>query len=157
MRERRVGHLTSEVDSAWRQWIAGLVIVGLVGGCSYFKKEVEGEFDFVGTAWRAEEINGQATADIESTIEFREQSQVGGQAGCNDYTGPVTLDGVAIKFGDFAATRKMCPGPQMDQEQRFFNAVGQVRRLELKEERHILLLYSQGRNPLLKLRRIDSQ
>lgn len=156
MSANSVGNVESKGRSACRQWITGLMIVGLVGGCSFFKKEVEGEFDFVATTWRAEEIDGQATAGIESTMEFRDQSQVSGQAGCNNYTGPVSLDGVSIKFGDLAATRKMCPQPQMDQEQRFFNALGQVRRLELKEERRMLLLYSQGRDPSLRLRRIDT-
>lgn len=51
----------------------------------------------------------------------------------------------------------MCPEPQMDQEQRFFNALAQARRLELKEEGRILLLYAEGRDPLLKLRRTDLQ
>lgn len=121
------------------------------------KKDSEGEFDFIATTWLAEEIDGQGIANVESTMEFREQSQVRGHAGCNNYTGPVTFDGVSIRFGNLAATRKMCPEPQMDQEQRFFNALAQARRLELKEEGRILLLYAEGRDPLLKLRRTDLQ
>ena len=48
---------------------------------------------------------------------------VSGSAGCNDYSGPYTLDGTKVKIGPLVTTRKACEQPVMDQETQFLTAL----------------------------------
>jgi heat shock protein HslJ len=48
---------------------------------------------------------------------------VSGSAGCNDYSGPYTLDGDKVAIGPLATTRKACEPPVMDQETQFLTAL----------------------------------
>jgi heat shock protein HslJ len=49
--------------------------------------------------------------------------QVSGSAGCNDYSGPYTLDGDKVAIGPLVTTRKACEQPSMDQETQFLTAL----------------------------------
>ena len=48
---------------------------------------------------------------------------VSGSAGCNDYSGPYTLDGDKVAIGPLVTTRKACEQPVMDQETEFLTAL----------------------------------
>jgi len=48
---------------------------------------------------------------------------VSGSAGCNDYSGPYTLDGDNVAIGPLVTTRKACEQPVMDQETQFLTAL----------------------------------
>ncbi len=51
------------------------------------------------------------------TIAFLADGQVGGNSGCNQYTGAYTIEGGhSLSFGPLAGTRKACPPPLMDLE-----------------------------------------
>jgi len=91
-----------------------------------------------GTAWLAEEIAGGVAAEVQSTLEFS-ADRVAGSAGCNRLTGPVAIDGARLTFGALATTRRMCPPPAMEQEQRFLAALGRVRRFEGRDGTLVLL------------------
>lgn len=90
-------------------------------------------FTLPGTAWLAEEIDGgTVAAGVQSTLEFS-ADRVAGSAGCNRLTVPVTIDGARLTFGALAATRRMCPPPVMEQEQRFLAVLANVRRFERRD------------------------
>ena len=113
------------------------------------------EKELLGTAWLAREIAGSPSADgVRSTLEFAKPGQAGGTTGCNQYFGPVSLENGQIVFGNLASTRKMCPPSEMDQEQRFLQALAASRRLALSADEQSLLIYADGGEPVLKLARI---
>ena len=59
----------------------------------------------------------QASKGRGVTITFLEDGQVGGNSGCNQYTGSYTIEGGhSLSFGQLASTRKMCPPPLMELE-----------------------------------------
>lgn len=76
-------------------------------------------------SWVAEAIAGKTVAtDVRSTLTFGESGQVNGSGGCNQFAGPVSIDGSSIRFGNLASTMRACPEAQMEQEQQFYAALG---------------------------------
>jgi heat shock protein HslJ len=89
--------------------------------------------DLAGTAWEATAINNgkQAVAsvvkDSSVTLELGVDGKTTGSAGCNRFTGTYRAEGSRVTFGPAATTRKMCPRPEvMEQEQAFLTALGTV-------------------------------
>ena len=89
--------------------------------------------DLAGTSWTATGINNgkQAVQSLvrESTVtlEFQADGKAAGSAGCNRYTTSYVVDGSKLTFKPAAATRKMCPRPEvMEQEENFLKALGTV-------------------------------
>jgi len=117
------------------------------------------DVDLLGTAWLAREIGGQPVADsrVRSTMAFVEARRVSGEAGCNQYFGPVSVDANAISVANLAATRMMCPDAQMDQEQRFLQALSAAKRLSLTGDGQMLLIYADGPDPIMRLARITDK
>ncbi|MFN0038853.1 MAG: YbaY family lipoprotein [Burkholderiales bacterium] len=81
-----------------------------------------------GTAWLVEDIAGRGVIDrAQTTINFDSAGRVSGSTGCNRYTGVATRDGEALRFGQLATTRRACVPALMDQEQKFNQAMQDVR------------------------------
>ena len=57
------------------------------------------------------------------TATFTANGQVGGEAGCNSYSGPYKLDGRKLTVGPLATTMKACEQAVMDQETQFLSAL----------------------------------
>ena len=88
--------------------------------------------EFAGT-WRLVSLgNGERlAADQAPRIRF-EGDNVGGKAGCNSYTGGKNTDASSpALFGPMAATRMMCPDPQMAIENAYLKALSDVRSVRL--------------------------
>lgn len=135
-----------------RRTIAAAVIV-FATGCLLPVAASEG--DLLGTAWLVEQIGGRdSTHGVRSTLEFAKSGQVGGATGCNQYFGPVSLEGDGIAFGNLASTRKMCPPAEMDREQRLLQALAAAQRLVLSAGGHALVIYAGAGEPVLRLARI---
>ncbi len=91
---------------------------------------VSKERDLEGTTWVLDlYVNsaGQPTGlqpDTQITVLFAD-GQLGGDAGCNSYTGQYTIDGAKIAIGVGAMTMMYC-GPEevMEQEQEYMAALG---------------------------------
>lgn len=80
-----------------------------------------------GTSWWVEDIAGKGVIDSShTTIEFTDDGRVVGSTGCNRYFGSVEINGSGMTVGPLAGTRKMCPSALMDQETKFFQAMGKV-------------------------------
>ncbi|WP_246752840.1 META domain-containing protein [Sinorhizobium sp. BG8] len=88
----------------------------------------------LGGTWVAQDINGGAVIDtLRTTLEIRPDGSYGGNGGCNTYRGNLKVEeGGAITFAPAAATRKMCAPAIMDQEQKFFDALGTVKSWRLE-------------------------
>jgi len=57
------------------------------------------------------------------TANFTPGDEVGGSAGCNDYSGTYKLDGTSLTVSQVVTTRKACDQPIMDQETQFLAAL----------------------------------
>jgi heat shock protein HslJ len=87
----------------------------------------------VGTSWRVTAINNgkQAVVSVLSgstlTLSFTADGLASGSAGCNRYNARYQADAAKLRFQVPAATRMMCPGEAlMEQEQAFLKALSTV-------------------------------
>jgi putative lipoprotein len=101
--------------------VAGVLLAGAALADDVSVVEPEGR-------WLAEDITGAGVIDnVQTILEIGADGRATGSGGCNRYTGAVMLNGAAISFGPAASTRMACPPAVMDQEQKFFTALGEVR------------------------------
>ena len=90
----------------------------------------------VNTYWKLVELNGAAVEAGEGRelhMTLRGDDTVGGYAGCNQFTGSVTVSGDGLAFGPIASTRRMCPDG-MQQEDAFLQALEQASRYAIDGE-----------------------
>lgn len=66
--------------------------------------------DLTGTEWRLVSLAEVGAIDPARapTLGFQELDRVGGNTGCNQYGGPVSLEGTRIRFGPLVATKMAC-------------------------------------------------
>ena len=108
----------------------------------------------VGPTWVAEDIQGRGVIDdLQSSITFTAEGQAHGFGGCNNLTGRYTRAGTTLGLGPLAGTRKACPPAVMDQEARFYEALGETHGYRF-ENGLLFLLDAQGR-PVMRLWRRD--
>jgi len=67
------------------------------------------------------------------TMTLGKDGRAYGNAGCNHWFAPYTLDGERISFGPVGSTRKMCSPAVMEQEHRFVQAIGTVQRWDISQ------------------------
>jgi heat shock protein HslJ/uncharacterized lipoprotein YbaY len=104
-----------------------------------------------GTAWLVEDIAGRGVIDrAQTTISFDTAGRVSGSTGCNRYTGVATRDGEALRFGQLATMRRACVPALMDQEQKFSQAMQDVRSY-VAATNGLLHLHGANGEPLLRL------
>lgn len=104
----------------------------------------------LGGLWLAEDIGGNGVIDnLQTTLEIRPDGSYGGNGGCNTYRGNLKVQNGGIAFAPAAATRKMCAPAIMDQEQKFFDALGTV--VSWKLENGILHLTGKEGAQVLRL------
>lgn len=83
----------------------------------------------VGPTWLMTAFNNgrggfqSALADVKVTAIFDAEGKLTGNAGCNTYNAPYTVDGASIKIGPPATTRMMCAQNIMTQETAYLNAL----------------------------------
>jgi heat shock protein HslJ len=105
-----------------------------------------------GAPWTVEEIAGRGVDDQPPVeLVLLPEGRAGGTGGCNRLTGGYALDGASLRFGALAATRMACAPALMDQEQRFFAALAEVRGWRIEQGR--LLLTDAGGAVVLRLAR----
>jgi putative lipoprotein len=88
------------------------------------------------TYWKLVELDGGAVEpgeDRELHMTLRGDDQVSGYAGCNQFTGSVTVSGDGIAFGPIASTRRMCANA-MQQEGAFLQALENAARYAIEGE-----------------------
>lgn len=77
------------------------------------------------TYWKLVELNGAAVEPGEGRelhMVLKGEDRVGGYAGCNQFTGSVTVTGDGLAFGPMASTRRMC-AEVMAQENAYLHAL----------------------------------
>lgn len=108
----------------------------------------------LGTAyWRLTEVNGRRIAGGqpgEAHLRFNvAEGRVAGSGGCNRITGGFSAGPGRIRFRQMAGTMMACPGPAMQTERAFLDALKQVARWRINGDR-LTLANGRGR-PILRL------
>jgi heat shock protein HslJ/uncharacterized lipoprotein YbaY len=95
-----------------------------------------------GRDWVVEDIGGQGVIDESRvTLSFGEDGRVSGSGGCNRWFADYELTGEGLSFGQAGSTMMACPEALMNQERRFFDALGEVFRHDF-DETGALVLYT---------------
>ena len=111
-----------------------------------------GATDSLDGGWRVRSIaDAPVPAGVTITMEFGTDGRISGRSGCNRYTGSFAYAGETLTLSPLAGTRMACSPPQMEAEQRFHAAVAQVTRVQLSDNRELVLSGSGG--PLFVLDR----
>ena len=115
-------------------WVSGLVILFSTLGCA--QETAKPDVTLTNTYWKLVQLNGAAVSpgeDKELHMILRGEDQVGGYAGCNHFTGSVTVSGEGVAFGPIASTRRMC-AVGMQQEDAFLQALENAHRYSISGE-----------------------
>ena len=98
--------------------------------------------------WNIESIGQTPVLENSETIlVFTEDGTLSANVGCNQAGGSYRLSASGLEIGPLAATRKMCEGEVMAQEDAFFSAIGQVS--EYRAEGNVLHLLDGSGNILV--------
>ena len=132
-----------------KYWIAALVILGATA-CSpegagnagsdsaagAVAETMKPDVTLTNTYWKLVELNGAEVKPGEGKelhMILRGGDQVAGYAGCNQFTGSVTVNGDGLAFGPMASTRRMC-ADVMAQEDAYLQALESAQRYEISGE-----------------------
>jgi heat shock protein HslJ len=77
-------------------------------------------------------------ASINSTVQFDDQGQVFGSAGCNRFTADYRLENGGLRVERFATTRKLCFPAIMSQEEALLRVLRGAERVYLQADELIL-------------------
>jgi heat shock protein HslJ len=113
---------------------AGVALAACSGGASPSATSSAGPGDgaaLEGTPWQLTDYVGPdggtlAVPEAVAASALFEAGKVSGNAGCNSYTGPYTLDGDTLTIGEVATTAMACPAVPSALEQAFLAALGKV-------------------------------
>ncbi len=110
-----------------------------------------------GTTWLVEDLGGQGVVDrVRSTLAF-DGERVSGRGGCNQFHGGLAASDTPLLFGPMASTRMACPEAVMDQENRYFMALGKATAIERDADRGLLYLLDASGEELARLSLTDPE
>jgi putative lipoprotein len=123
---------------------AVLAAIVLVAGCRSADPRPAAA-SLVGSAWRAEEIEGRAVLErVHSTLTFESLDRIAGGTACNRYFGGLELGEGTIRLKPVGSTRMACEPDVMDQERRFLAALAAATAFRRDGDK-LLLLDENGR------------
>ena len=79
------------------------------------------------------------------TLTLGEDGRAYGNAGCNHWFAPYTLEGHRLSFGKIGSTRKLCAPALMEQETRFLQALEKVERWDISPIEQMRFWPAQGK------------
>jgi heat shock protein HslJ len=108
-----------------------------------------------GSEWRAKEIDGvELPPEIEMFIRFGDEGRLEGHGGRNGFFGLYAVLGTRIEIGPLGATRMACPGPVMEDELRFFDALQKAEHFTRRTTE--LVLTDKAETVLIRLSQTDA-
>lgn len=103
--------------------------------------------DLIGTCWVLVSMDDADPRDVaETTLCFEEAGRINGDGGCNSYFASARFEGERLSIGQVGATRMACTPALMDQEQRYFTHLADVRRWSMESGQ--LVLHGEDPPPL---------
>lgn len=113
---------------------ASLVVLGLTG-CATEAPPLQQDRSYV-LEWIGER---PLMDNSHLTLTLGSDNRAYGNAGCNHWFAPYTLEGDRLVFGPPGSTRKLCTPAIMEQEQRFLEALPTVQRWDTSVEGQLRL------------------
>ncbi|WP_332687002.1 META domain-containing protein, partial [Bosea sp. (in: a-proteobacteria)] len=102
--------------------------------------------------WLLEYIRGAGVIDrLQTVLEIAPDGSVTGSGGCSRMHGKAKIAGARISFGPLASTNMACVPAAMNQEQRFFTGLRDVRRWEINPAQRKLALLDAAGQPVMTL------
>lgn len=136
-----------------------LIGLGMIAFAQYAGSGAQGAEpmdDLLNTHWWVEDIDGAGVIDAShTTVGFPEEGRAMGDTGCNRYFGNVEFDNESLAFGPMAGTRKACAPALMEQEDRFYQALGRVRTWAVSPDTGLLHLEDDQGRTLIRAHRIE--
>lgn len=119
-----------------------LIATGLtLGACASTPPALE-----TGRAYRVEWIGERPLIDSSHlTITFEQDGRAYGTGGCNHWFAGYGVEDGILRFSQIGSTRRACAPALMEQEQRFFEALGAVRRWDRSSLGELRLWPEQGK------------
>lgn len=98
-----------------------------------------------GAEWVVEDLRGGGVVDrSRATLTFGADGRVSGNASCNRYSASYSLTGETLKITKPISTKMACAPALMQQEQRFFDLLAQVRRFAIDAAGALVLHAADG-------------
>jgi heat shock protein HslJ len=98
-----------------------------------------------GIDWHVTDLRGlPVVTDHEPRLRFADEGRLGGNAGCNDFTGVYELSGEGVRPTVRASTIKACSDNVMEQERQFLEMLDKVVRFDISGSGELLLLTGDG-------------
>lgn len=121
--------------------LPGLVAVALLAGCAAEPMALKQDQGYV-----LEWIGERPLIDSSHlSMTLGADGRAYGNAGCNHWFAPYTLEGNAIGFGPVGKTRKLCAPALIEQEQRFLQALPTVQRWDISPIEQLRLWPAEGK------------
>ncbi|RCS23155.1 META domain-containing protein [Phyllobacterium salinisoli] len=106
------------------------------------------EYPIENSTWLVEDIYGAGVVDnAQTTLTIGDDGEVSGSSGCNRYFTKASVAADTLSFAEVGSTYMQCPPALMNQESKFFDALGKTQsyRLDLGK---LLLLDGEGKEIL---------
>ena len=101
----------------------------------------------VGNEWTVVDIDNRGIIAHSPTLTFGKDGRVSGDTSCNNFNAPYMLQGENLSFGHAVVTRRACLAEGvMEQEDRFLDIFGKVRRFEIASSGELILRTDDGRS-----------
>lgn len=126
-----------------------IALVVLLSACSGSSVSLEGEWALVSYGDSSNPTS--ALPNVETSINFDADNQVGGNVGCNSFGGEYKLNGNQVTFSGIFSTLMFCEGT-MDQETVFLNILSE-QSLNFELSGNQLTLTSQDGSSVIVLER----
>ncbi|AZL67444.1 MULTISPECIES: META domain-containing protein [Pseudomonas] len=124
-----------------KQLLSAALIAGGLMGCAAQPSPLQQEQSYV-----LEWIGERPLIDYSHlTLTLANDGRAYGNAGCNHWFAPYTLNGEQLSFGKVGKTRKLCAPALMDQEKRFLQALETVQRWDVSPIEQIRFWPAEGK------------
>jgi heat shock protein HslJ len=138
--------------------IGRLALAVALAACAGRSAASRGPVTLAGSEWLLIDVGGRpAVAGVRATLVFVDSASVAGNATCNDFDGPLELDGErVVRAGPFASTRRACVDAVLaEQESRYLQALRGAERVWLAGPE--LLVDVRGVAQPLRFRRLPAR
>lgn len=79
------------------------------------------------------------------TLILGQDGRAYGNGGCNHWFASYSLEADQLSFSEIGSTRKVCPPPLMEQEQRFLEELSHVQRWDFSSQEQLRLWPAEGK------------
>ena len=117
------------------------LVAAALAGCAAEPMKLEQERSYV-----LEWIGERPLMDYSHlTLTLAADGRAYGNAGCNHWFAPYTLQGSTLSFGAVGSTRKLCAPALMEQEKRFLQALTTVQRWDISPIEQVRFWPAEGK------------